>query len=82
VSCHYYPGSRPAASRLPYFSLVAQSTLGYGDIVPGNAFAQVLVIVKAPLGQFYLAVLGADLVGALLNCRSANLSRLPDQRGR
>jgi len=57
VSCHYYPGSRPAASRLPYFSLVAQSTLGYGDIVPGNAFAQVLVSVEAPLGQFSLAVL-------------------------
>jgi hypothetical protein len=61
---------------------VTLSTLGYGDIVAGSANVQALVIAKAPLGQFYLAVLGADLVGALLNCRSANLSRLPDQHGR
>lgn len=72
--------SGPALWRFQYFSFVTLSTLGYGDIVPGNAYAQALVVVEALLGQFYLAVLIAGLVGAYLNDRVARRPPAPDGR--
>jgi hypothetical protein len=48
--------------------------------VPGNAYAQALVVVEALLGQFYLAVLIAGLVGAYLNDRVARRPPAPDGR--
>ena len=67
--------------RFQYFSFVTLSTLGYGDIVPGNTYAQALVVVEALLGQLYLAVLIAGLVGAYLNDRVALRPPAPDGRG-
>jgi hypothetical protein len=52
---------------LVYFSLVTLSTVGYGDIVPAIPEARVLAVGEAILGQFYLAVLMARLVGLHLN---------------
>ena len=46
-----------------YFSLVTLTTLGYGDIVPVAAAARMLAAVEAVVGQLYLAVLVARLVG-------------------
>jgi len=46
-----------------YFSFVTLSTLGYGDIVPVSPVARGLAIGEAILGQLYLAVLVARLVG-------------------
>jgi voltage-gated potassium channel Kch len=46
-----------------YFSLVTLTTLGYGDIVPTAAAARMLAAVEAVVGQLYLAVLVARLVG-------------------
>lgn len=46
-----------------YFSLVTLTTLGYGDIVPLSATARMLAVVEAMMGQLYLAVLVARLVG-------------------
>jgi hypothetical protein len=46
-----------------YFSFVTLSTLGYGDIVPIAAAARMLAAVEAVVGQLYLAVLVARLVG-------------------
>jgi len=48
---------------LLYFSLVTLTTVGYGDISPQLPFAQALANVEAILGQIYLAVLVARLVG-------------------
>jgi hypothetical protein len=48
---------------LSYFSFATLTTLGYGDIVPASDGARGLVIVEGVLGQFYLAVLIAELVG-------------------
>jgi voltage-gated potassium channel Kch len=48
-----------------YFSFVTLTTLGYGDISPARPIAQVLVILEAVVGMFYLAVIVASLVGAL-----------------
>lgn len=46
-----------------YFSFVTISTLGYGDIVPVSSIMRHLVITEAVMGQLYLAVLVARLVG-------------------
>jgi voltage-gated potassium channel len=47
-----------------YFSFVTLSTLGYGDISPLTPTARGIAISEAILGQLYLAVLIARLVGA------------------
>lgn len=46
-----------------YFSFVTLTTLGYGDIVPVSMPAQLLTTAEALIGQFYLVVLVARLVG-------------------
>jgi hypothetical protein len=47
-----------------YFSFVTLATLGYGDIVPVTRPARSLAILEALMGQLYLAILIARLVGA------------------
>jgi hypothetical protein len=47
-----------------YFSFVTLATLGYGDIVPRTDAARGIAIIEAVLGQLYLAVLVARLVGS------------------
>ncbi len=46
-----------------YFSLVTLTTLGYGDITPATSIARSLAAFEAVMGQLYLAVLVARLVG-------------------
>jgi hypothetical protein len=46
-----------------YFSFVTLTTLGYGDVTPVTAAAGSLSYVEALMGQLYLAVLIARLVG-------------------
>lgn len=46
-----------------YFSMVTLTTLGYGDIAPATMVARVFVVLEAIMGQFYLAILIASLVG-------------------
>lgn len=50
-----------------YFSFVTLTTLGYGDISPVEPVAQVLVILEAVTGMFYIAVIVASLIGAMRN---------------
>ena len=50
-----------------YFSFVTLTTLGYGDITPVSSFAKSLTIVIAIVGQLYLTILVAMLVGKLLS---------------
>ena len=47
---------------LLYFSLVTIATLGYGDVVPRMPSAQMLAVLEAVIGQFFVAVLIAWLV--------------------
>jgi voltage-gated potassium channel len=49
--------------QLVYFSLVTITTVGYGDITPRSGAARALASVEAVLGQFYVAVLIAELIG-------------------
>ncbi len=46
-----------------YFSFVTITTLGYGDITPQTPLAMTLCQIEAILGQFFIAVLVARLVG-------------------
>jgi hypothetical protein len=46
-----------------YYSFVTLTTLGYGDITPVDPRAGVLAVLEAIIGQIYLAVLVARLVG-------------------
>jgi hypothetical protein len=53
------------------FSFVTLTTLGYGNVVPGNARADVVAAAEAVVGQVYLTVLVARLVAlSLLSARS------------
>jgi hypothetical protein len=48
---------------LTYFSFMTLTTVGYGDITPALDASRSLSIIEAVAGQFYLAVLVAELVG-------------------
>ena len=48
---------------LVYFSFVTLSTVGYGDITPLSPPARSFAFMEAIIGQIYLAVLVARLVG-------------------
>ncbi len=50
-----------------YFSFVTMTTLGYGDIVPISPMARMLAVLEALIGQFFLAVLVARLVGITIS---------------
>jgi len=49
--------------RLRYFSFVTLTTVGYGDILPRSPAARTMAVLEAVMGQIYLAVLVARLVG-------------------
>lgn len=61
------PGSFNTATLSPgdflYYSFITLSTLGYGDITPVNGPAQALAYTEALVGQLYLTILVARLVG-------------------
>ena len=59
----------PRMSLFVYFSFVTLGTLGYGDITPVSVSARTLAWLEAVLGQLYLAVLIAGLVGAVIATR-------------
>lgn len=48
-----------------YFSFVTLTTIGYGDLTPAADLGRSLVIIEALLGQVFLVVLVAFLVGNL-----------------
>lgn len=50
-------------SEMIYFSFVTILTIGYGDIVAIKDLAQTFVILEGTVGQFYIAILVARLVG-------------------
>jgi voltage-gated potassium channel len=61
--------ARADDSRIPlftYYSFITLTTVGYGDVTPLSIPARTCAWLEALTGQFYLAVLVAGLVGALL----------------
>ena len=54
-----------------YYSFVTLTTLGYGDVTPHAPFAKSLAYMEALVGQFYIAVLIASLIGTHLANRKS-----------
>jgi len=68
------PGSFIGATAVPesarYFSLIVQTSTGFGDIVPASPLARTLVTLQAVTGQAFVAVLLARLVSLELAART------------
>jgi hypothetical protein len=63
---------------LQYFSFVTITTLGYGDIQPVTPLARLVSVLEAVVGQLYLVVLVARLVGLYTAAESARLVEVVD----
>jgi hypothetical protein len=63
-------GSWGQTMRFEYLSFVTITTLGFGDITPVTDKASALVIIEAVVGQIYLVVLVAWLVGMHVSRRA------------
>jgi len=55
-----------------YYSFVTLTTLGYGDVTPHAALAKSLAYMEAVIGQLYIAVLIASLIGSHLASRKSS----------
>jgi len=58
------------AGTLTYFSFVTLTTLGYGDIQPVSPLARTLCWLETVIGQIFMTVLVARLVGLNLTAQS------------
>jgi hypothetical protein len=65
------PQQLPSGDRLlyllNYFTIVTLTTVGFGDVAPASDAARGLSAVEAIAGQFYIAVLIAELIGRRLS---------------
>jgi voltage-gated potassium channel Kch len=52
---------------LMYFSFITLMTIGYGEIVPASGLAMNATILLGLLGQFYLVIIMAIVIGKFLN---------------
>ena len=68
-------GSRGQTIQFEYLSFVTITTLGYGDITPVTDKASALVMIEAVVGQIYLVVLVAWLVGCMCHGDRGNLEK-------
>lgn len=59
-------GDQGRIALFSYFSVVTLTTVGYGDITPVRPPADALAMLEAIFGQFYIAVVVAQLVGLRL----------------
>lgn len=50
-----------------YFSFITLTTIGYGDFAPTSSLGQRIAILEGLIGQFYLAIVMAILVGKYLS---------------
>ena len=62
--------------KFSYFSFVTLTTLGYGDISPVNDFGRGWVTLEAILGQFYIAVVLARIVGLYTAAQTREADRV------
>jgi hypothetical protein len=60
-----------------YFSVVTLTTMGYGDITPARPPATSFAMLEAIFGQFYIAIVVAQLVGLRLAQTRASGDSLP-----
>jgi hypothetical protein len=71
---HFEPGTAQSLPLLPshliYFSFTTLTTVGFGDAYPVAPAARALTVAEALVGQLYIAILIASLVGMALHARS------------
>jgi hypothetical protein len=71
---HFAAGVPATPSRQPndliYFSFITLTTVGYGDAYPVHPAVRSLAVAEALVGQLYIAILIASLVGMALQTRS------------
>jgi voltage-gated potassium channel len=60
-----------------YYSFVTLTSLGYGDLLPVTNVARTLSYLETVVGQFYLAIMVAGLVGAYLSAKTESDKRSP-----
>jgi hypothetical protein len=58
-------------NKFTYFSFVTLTTLGYGDVTPVSRMGESLATMEAVIGQLYLTVLVARLVGMQISQQPA-----------
>jgi voltage-gated potassium channel Kch len=63
IDFHGDPVTRNVFANFIYYSFVTLTTLGYGDIIPASPHARALSSLEAVIGQLFIAVLIARLVG-------------------
>jgi voltage-gated potassium channel Kch len=63
VDLHGDPLQRNVFAKFIYYSFVTLTTLGYGDIIPISPHARALSSLEAVVGQLFIAILIARLVG-------------------
>jgi len=60
-------GQGATISHFAYYSFVTLTTLGYGDITPVTVPARSLALLEAVVGQLYIAIMIAGLVGIYIS---------------
>jgi voltage-gated potassium channel len=83
---HFVTGSFNASMQQPsdliYYSFITLCTVGYGDAYPVHPAVRSLAVAEALVGQLYLAILIASLVGMALQTKSVlESSSRPDSQG-
>ena len=70
----YLQDSQPETltEQLMYFSFITLLTIGYGDITPVTPLAQKASILIGLVGQFYLVIITAVVVGKFINQNNAS----------
>jgi hypothetical protein len=76
AAIYFEPGVAQTFPRQPshliYFSFTTLTTVGFGDIHPVTPAARALTVAEALIGQLYIAILIASLVGMALQAKSVN----------
>ncbi|MFK2819255.1 potassium channel family protein [Flavobacteriaceae sp. LMIT009] len=70
-----YSGLNPSleiSDQLMYYAYITLMTIGYGDILPITPIAQKAAILIGLIGQFYLVILTAIVVGKYLSQHTNN----------
>ena len=55
-----------------YFSFITLTTIGYGDFSPTSVLGQKIAVLEGLMGQFYIAIVMAILVGKFLSRKNSN----------